>query len=86
MGSILDQRNKAKLRERALTARGRGTTKRSYVGGRIRDIQGAAVQADQTHAAVPGTLGALNGNGADQVIMQFTNRLPSKAFAGLGNP
>ena len=69
MGTVLHQRHEADLRICARAAAGPGTTERFFIALLVGDIQGTAINADQTPSPKPCTLRRRHGDRLHQFIV-----------------
>jgi hypothetical protein len=81
--AILHQGDEADLRKGAAPAAGAGPAEGFIVGRIVGDIERAAVDADQPPAPIPGAPRRLGGDRPNHLVVQLTQRLPSKPRTGL---
>src|SRR5207302_6755720 len=82
---ILQQGHEPNLGESAGTSTGTRTTEGLVVLRSIGDIQGTAIQTDQSPLSVPSPLGALLRNGSYHRVIQFLQRRGAQTAARLRN-
>jgi hypothetical protein len=85
MGAALHQPHQADLRERSLPAAACGPSERRQVGGRVRHVQGGAVQCQQPPPAIPPPLRLAGGQRPGDLGEQRPQRRWPQPCPGAGD-